>query len=516
MAVQYTVRKGDTLSAIASAQGVKLGDISGYRSGNPDLIRPGEVLSINKAAPPAPGSQTQPPPTTTPPPTNTPPPSTPSTPPDAGRFLRYTPAYSTEEKDLFNTTVSGIGQAPDKASILEEKRRAAEAAASVIRESFNRVIRQEREAGDRRNARTRALNIGSGLGGSDFGSANAQETEDANLKIIQERERERDAAISNLYAQVEERASSEFQSQREKYLERAEKGLGNIQKFREKQKGNVTSAIQAFAGQGYTLDQVKKENSTVYNQLLQDAADGGLSQAEVEYMFVQNKPKETRIGDTTVGNKKVFFFQDPLDPKKITTQEVNLPDFNGDSEDVIEDAYGNPMIITYEGEKGKSKITGTRPLAGVERKTAAGTEKDTGFKFTNDDRGKLINANFSDKDIDNIQKDIREYGADKALEGLPENQQKVARSILGGAKAGSEPFISTDYFKTLFKNSSTDDKLKALGKKRTDYASFWSSAKTEEKGIDDDFNKYIEGLMPVVEQYRKAGYTDKEILEKMQ
>lgn len=42
----YTVKEGDTLSKVASQYGVNVTDISGYASGNPDLIRPGEVLSV--------------------------------------------------------------------------------------------------------------------------------------------------------------------------------------------------------------------------------------------------------------------------------------------------------------------------------------------------------------------------------------------------------------------------------------------------------------------------------------
>lgn len=43
----YTVQAGDTLSGIAAKLGVSTGAISGYRSGNPNLIYPGEVLTIN-------------------------------------------------------------------------------------------------------------------------------------------------------------------------------------------------------------------------------------------------------------------------------------------------------------------------------------------------------------------------------------------------------------------------------------------------------------------------------------
>lgn len=48
----YEVKPGDTLSRIAQKFGVSIGDVSGYRSGDPDLIFPGEILRIKKAASP--------------------------------------------------------------------------------------------------------------------------------------------------------------------------------------------------------------------------------------------------------------------------------------------------------------------------------------------------------------------------------------------------------------------------------------------------------------------------------
>ena len=49
----HTVNPGDTLSQIAQRFGVSTAQITGYRSGNPNLIFPGEVLTINKLEPQA-------------------------------------------------------------------------------------------------------------------------------------------------------------------------------------------------------------------------------------------------------------------------------------------------------------------------------------------------------------------------------------------------------------------------------------------------------------------------------
>lgn len=45
---RYTVQPGDTVSGIAAKFGVGIGAVSGFRSGNPNLIYPGETLTIRK------------------------------------------------------------------------------------------------------------------------------------------------------------------------------------------------------------------------------------------------------------------------------------------------------------------------------------------------------------------------------------------------------------------------------------------------------------------------------------
>lgn len=59
MATQtYTVKKGDTLSKIASDYGVGMDKITGYKSGNPDLIYEGETINIGDKAPQSTGTPT--------------------------------------------------------------------------------------------------------------------------------------------------------------------------------------------------------------------------------------------------------------------------------------------------------------------------------------------------------------------------------------------------------------------------------------------------------------------------
>ena len=54
----YVVQPGDTLSAIAARFGVGINDISGYRSGDPNVIYPNEVLTIGGPSTPASSKRT--------------------------------------------------------------------------------------------------------------------------------------------------------------------------------------------------------------------------------------------------------------------------------------------------------------------------------------------------------------------------------------------------------------------------------------------------------------------------
>lgn len=57
---EYVVKSGDTLGGIAKQYGVPTSSITGYKSGNPNLIYSGERLNIGGAAPTTPGVPTAP------------------------------------------------------------------------------------------------------------------------------------------------------------------------------------------------------------------------------------------------------------------------------------------------------------------------------------------------------------------------------------------------------------------------------------------------------------------------
>lgn len=116
----YTVKPGDNLSTIAQRYGVGVNQITGYKSGNPNMIQPGEVLTIGGS--PAPGTGApKPTPTITPPVQPTPQMATQPTPTTA------TPG-STVDNNLVNALIAK-GYNPTDA-----KNKAASANANLYKE----------------------------------------------------------------------------------------------------------------------------------------------------------------------------------------------------------------------------------------------------------------------------------------------------------------------------------------------------------------------------------------------
>ncbi len=81
----------------------------------------------------------------------------------------------------------------------------------------------------------------------------------------------------------------------------------------------------------------------------------------------------------------------------------------------------------------------------------------------------------------------------------------------------AEPkFLTAEYFKNAFKNSTIASMLTAMGKTRKEYSTWKESKAKEEENIRNDYNKWIETeLIKIIEEYRKVGYSDKEILKMM-
>jgi hypothetical protein len=123
----------------------------------------------------------------------------------------------------------------------------------------------------------------------------------------------------------------------------------------------------------------------------------------------------------------------------------------------------------------------------------------------------LVSAGFNAQEIDTIESDVSEFGLQAVLDGLENEEEKQAvRAVYNkSASKENEVFLNEDYFKSLF----GEEELKKVAKEAGLVTGGDDFIPFNESG---DVEAYLKQLMSTVELYRQAGYSDKEILTKMQ
>jgi len=95
-----------------------------------------------------------------------------------------------------------------------------------------------------------------------------------------------------------------------------------------------------------------------------------------------------------------------------------------------------------------SKIQTSRIFQKATRIAPTGKTPST-FKFSSNDNGRLLAANFTSSDITGIQSDINEFGIDKTVEGMSEDQATAIRNIASGVTPTQESSVSADKRKVI-------------------------------------------------------------------
>lgn len=162
---------------------------------------------------------------------------------------------------------------------------------------------------------------------------------------------------------------------------------------------------------------------------------------------------------------------------------------------------GAPLSVVNSIKAASDPVEATQRAGQYVKGTETSSTTDNGVKFAQADIQKLAAAGLSSSDIASLQSDINAHGVDAASQGLSPAQQTVLTNILSGS--GGTQFLSTDFFKQRY-GTGLDKAAKDAGFTKGGILGIGSSA---------DSDAFLNNLMSTVNQYRSAGYTDKEILQ---
>ena len=335
------------------------------------------------------------------------------------------------------------GSAPSLSKITADKRRGAQAVIDAVTSQFSKTLSDQGVVNAGMNDRVRALNVNSGLGGSDFGTAAAVGQEQKNAQAIGMIEQERDAKINEILAGVDQRASEEYRIQREEYNKKIEGDLDRRKQAKEEDRARATETIKGLASNGVSIESLKTTDPKNYEVLL---SEYGGSQLDLETAWNASLPKEQQVqyGQVTKkgANGNALIIRYGLNPVTGKTEKkeydlgIKYSDFAEKGEPEIKELDGRLYSIETD-ENGNIKanaLTGMSELVRSQINKNNADAKNTvdnkaiNFKFSGTQKTKLVNANFVDSDIEGIQADINKYGLQKVLENLPSDEDRKALS----------------------------------------------------------------------------------------
>lgn len=185
---------------------------------------------------------------------------------------------------------SSSAKQPNRDEIRTQKLNDAQAVIDALNAQYGTIINNEKVAGLGRENRTRALNVGNNLAGSNLASTQAQVTENKNTAIINNLEAEKGAKIQAILNDVAAETDEVYESRRKEFLADAEDDIDKRKKFETETQSKATSRIANLAAAGLSLGELEKSDPDTYKNLLRDS---GLSEIEFDAMWNNKAGKQS-------------------------------------------------------------------------------------------------------------------------------------------------------------------------------------------------------------------------------
>lgn len=268
----------------------------------------------------------------------------------------------------------------------------------------------------------------------------------------------------------------------------------------------TNSLIQAFQG-----------NITLGQKMAEDAVNMKYAPIENQIQTLQTQIGIAKEHMSREDAKRADIISAMMEERKQKTADAKELE-NYVTKIAIEAAANGASTATVNAiRKSKDPVTATQAAGrwiGSQAKGSSGSGVDVSksYKLTSTQTRELIGAGFSTDDIQNIQDNLKNGYTINDILNTPGLTPEMKKALGGTMSVPTvEPkFLDKEYFLTLFGGMSSK-KLAAAAKK----AGFGAGGFLGIGIGDEGKNQYLDSLMKTIEQYRRAGYTDKEIQSKM-
>lgn len=189
----------------------------------------------------------------------------------------------------------------------EEQVQQTQSLIQAIRDSFAGRISEARQLGLSGEARTKALNVKSGLAGSTFASTAATEAEKETGRLVEAKRKEEQVAIETALGQANENAIKIAQLEQQSLEQGAETSRAERERILTDSRTNAALGFKALASQGKTYKDLPEAQKESLRQ------STGYSDLALQGLFAGSVPETQYLSKDWVkaGTKMINFIKDP-------------------------------------------------------------------------------------------------------------------------------------------------------------------------------------------------------------
>ena len=376
----------------------------------------------------------------------------------------------------------------------------------AVNASYNRLLSEEKQRGVGRLGRTRAGAAAGGILGGSFGEQALGETERYNVELEKGVEEGRQLKLAEFFTKIDERALKEIEAQQAERKGKAEAYIN----FLTTSKTDTQRDIKTLASSGIKISDIPENR---YKQLLNQS---GMDPLQFESFYYLNLPANlkpiTKDIETRLPNGNAGMIRIETDPKTEKSTQRTF-DYGVKNEQL----YGK-----YPG--GTEKVNGILYGIGPDGTPTPLTNYfNNAIKLGKDNDNLDIRARTTTEEVKPLS--MWEIGQFKNIYGwtppygfsqsqldkyIQDNPNATPEELEAGAKQVSEQVsggeqqksnLNDEYFRTNY----TKDELKKMSDKLG--TSKWYTP----AGMD--INRFITEVMKKIEEAKKEGYSDEEILK---
>lgn len=234
----------------------------------------------------------------------------------------------------------------DEAAIREQTRKNMQSQIDATNAYYADLIGREQQAGEERNAKVQALNVNSGLSGSNFATSADLKQKSLNQQAVKGIEAERNMQIQGVLGKIDEIARGEIQAKKAEALGNAEA----YTKYLADAKAETVNQLKQMAGANIDLTTIPEaQRKYLLNRAYGDEAMG-------EVIYNSLKPKATQIDykfEKLADGEGLFYGVDPS-TGQLKQQRVSVDVPAGFDLTIAPD--GTPIL--FNKKTGQAQIAG--------------------------------------------------------------------------------------------------------------------------------------------------------------